>query len=35
MGAQFETVEQGAQMHGVNVDKLLADIKAMAEKKEA
>jgi len=33
MGALFETVEQGAQMHGVDVDKLLKELNEQAEKK--
>jgi len=34
MGAMFETVEQGAQMHGVDVDALVKDLQEQAAKKK-
>ncbi|MHC1592587.1 MAG: DUF1858 domain-containing protein [Methermicoccaceae archaeon] len=32
--ASFETVEEGALVHGLDVDKLVADLNAVAGKKE-
>jgi len=34
MGALYETVEQGAQMHGVDVDALVKDLQEQAAKKK-
>ncbi|NPV89845.1 MAG: DUF1858 domain-containing protein [Firmicutes bacterium] len=33
-GALFESVEQGAKMHGINVDALMEDLKYLEESKK-
>ncbi|MEL7622156.1 MAG: DUF1858 domain-containing protein [Clostridiales bacterium] len=35
MAARFENLAQGAEVHGIDVDQLLADLNAAAEEKQA
>jgi len=33
--ARFENIEQGAQVHGIDIDQLIADLNEIAEKEAA